>query len=193
MLLLDCKVKWRIMYMKLIWFFLLMLPLFCIGDTEDANVNSAPILSQNPEYSAPAEKNQPKPATAPSVDRDTPPSDSAESSVMNQDDKPDPAEQRIADRKNSSVKTERSMTGNQSKNYSRPVAVSLRISPDPLERWMASHSPVPTALPRVTNFRPASSSYRRSSGYRTICRKKSSSCRTVKTCSSCSRSSCKSR
>ena len=39
--------------MKKIWFFLLMLPLFCIGDTEADMINSAPVLAQNPEYSAP--------------------------------------------------------------------------------------------------------------------------------------------
>ena len=39
--------------MKKIWIFLLMLPLFCIGDTEIDMINSSPILAQNPEYSAP--------------------------------------------------------------------------------------------------------------------------------------------
>ena len=39
--------------MKKIWIFLLMLPLFCIGDTETDMTNYAPILAQNPENAAP--------------------------------------------------------------------------------------------------------------------------------------------
>ena len=39
--------------MKKIWIFLLTLPLFCFGDSEIDTINSAPILDQNPEYSAP--------------------------------------------------------------------------------------------------------------------------------------------
>ena len=39
--------------MKQVWIFLLMLPLFCIGDTEENKADPKPILEHNPEYSAP--------------------------------------------------------------------------------------------------------------------------------------------
>ena len=195
--------------MKQVWIFLLMLPLFCIGDTEENKADPKPILEHNPEYSAPpadrikqdakagsSAENTASPDVQLQVKTEVPEEPVKHFTRQVYRQKPplgvtslsnEPVSSRVV------YNPDSEKAANQ-----RPVFSRVEVSDNSaqLALWRAKHPPVRTTLPRVTNFRPASSysSCRRSSGYRTICRrKKSSSCRTAKTCSSCRRSSCSSR
>lgn len=191
--------------MKQVWIFLLMLPLFCIGDTEENKAAPKPILEHNPEYSAPpavsvkqdAETGSEAGNTASPVVRPQ-----AKTEVPEEPVKPltrqvyrrklplgvkslsdDPVSSRVV------YNPDSEKAANQ-----RPVFSRVEVSDNSaqLALWRAKHPPVRTILPRVTNFRPASScsSCWRSSGCRTVCRRRNYSTRTVKVTYKCSGSSC---
>ena len=181
--------------MKQTIFFLLMFSLFCIGYGEEVPVNSAPVLAGNPEYSAP-------PAAA-AGQKTEPASVSASQSQAGTavpEDSSKPSARQVYRRKRSlgvkSLSEEPVSNGigydpNPENTNKKTVSAGITAgdNTDQLARWRANQPPVRTSLPRVTNFRPASSSCWRSSSCRSVCRRYSGT-RTVKTASRCSGNSC---
>lgn len=189
--------------MKSVWIFLLMLPLFCIGN-EDDKIDSVPILAGNPEYSAPpavrieqdtagvtGAGNTAPPAVQPKVKTEVPEESVKPFTRQVYRRKLPIGVKSLSDEQVSSrvvYNPDSEKAANQ-----RPVFSRIQVSDnsEQLARWRASHPPVRNSLPRVTNFRPAYSfSFgSRCSGFRSICRWRSST-RTVKITYRCSGNTC---
>ena len=189
--------------MKPVWIFLLMLPLFCIGD-ENNKVNSAPVLAGNPEYSAPsAVRTEQGTADGTGAGNAASPDAAAQVKTEVTEEPVEPSTRQVYRRNHLGEKSLSSEQVSSRAVYDpdsgkaanqRPVFSRVEVSDNSaqLALWRAKHPPVRTTLPRVTNFRPASSysSCSRCSGYRSVCRRKCYSTRKIKIISKCSGSSC---